>query len=116
MIRRPPRSTLFPYTTLFRSVVGVLAVAMRRRRLEPELEVHPLRQRGEIEAAPGRRGASRSAGAVPEPGGPPDVENDIPVGDHVLIVGIVGLQLEERRGSGRRYEIEPERVTGGRIE
>src|SRR5256884_5568762 len=26
MIRRPPRSTLFPYTTLFRSVVGVLRV------------------------------------------------------------------------------------------
>src|SRR2546430_8298608 len=25
MIRRPPRSTLFPYTTLFRSVVVVLA-------------------------------------------------------------------------------------------
>src|SRR3712207_8476039 len=24
MIRRPPRSTLFPYTTLFRSVVGCL--------------------------------------------------------------------------------------------
>src|SRR2546430_13721791 len=24
MIRRPPRSTLFPYTTLFRSVVGEL--------------------------------------------------------------------------------------------
>src|SRR3712207_8420382 len=24
MIRRPPRSTLFPYTTLFRSHVGVL--------------------------------------------------------------------------------------------
>src|SRR2546429_1623577 len=24
MIRRPPRSTLFPYTTLFRSVQGVL--------------------------------------------------------------------------------------------
>src|SRR2546427_9956449 len=26
MIRRPPRSTLFPYTTLFRSLVGVVAV------------------------------------------------------------------------------------------
>src|SRR2546428_2231498 len=26
MIRRPPRSTLFPYTTLFRSVVELLAV------------------------------------------------------------------------------------------
>src|SRR2546429_7338743 len=24
MIRRPPRSTLFPYTTLFRSILGVL--------------------------------------------------------------------------------------------
>src|SRR3989442_8924481 len=26
MIRRPPRSTLFPYTTLFRSAVGVAVV------------------------------------------------------------------------------------------
>src|SRR3712207_8361872 len=26
MIRRPPRSTLFPYATLFRSVVGLLAL------------------------------------------------------------------------------------------
>src|SRR3989441_11170920 len=25
MIRRPPRSTLFPYTTLFRSVIGVVS-------------------------------------------------------------------------------------------
>src|SRR3712207_8698664 len=31
MIRRPPRSTLFPYTTLFRSQPG------RRRRLELQL-------------------------------------------------------------------------------
>src|SRR2546427_4901037 len=27
MIRRPPRSTLFPYTTLFRSLFAVLLVA-----------------------------------------------------------------------------------------
>src|SRR5258708_1347546 len=26
MIRRPPRSTLFPYTTLFRSLIGTFAV------------------------------------------------------------------------------------------
>src|SRR2546430_12651186 len=32
MIRRPPRSTLFPYTTLFRSVVVGLTL---------ELELHP---------------------------------------------------------------------------
>src|SRR5256885_12610019 len=31
MIRRPPRSTLFPYTTLFRSAVAVLALAQRTR-------------------------------------------------------------------------------------
>src|SRR5688572_32677880 len=40
MIRRPPRSTLFPYTTLFRSAGAlrrpepVLRVDRRRRRLE----------------------------------------------------------------------------------
>src|SRR5256885_5623664 len=28
MIRRPPRSTLFPYTTLFRSTGGLVTVAM----------------------------------------------------------------------------------------
>src|SRR2546422_9801999 len=33
MIRRPPRSTLFPYTTLFRSLVAVGWVLRRRGRL-----------------------------------------------------------------------------------
>src|SRR3712207_7409820 len=28
MIRRPPRSTLFPYTTLFRSASGLMAAGM----------------------------------------------------------------------------------------
>src|SRR2546422_3232947 len=28
MIRRPPRSTLFPYTTLFRSLAGAMFVGM----------------------------------------------------------------------------------------
>src|SRR2546429_6683140 len=35
MIRRPPRSTLFPYTTLFRSLPP--AAALRLARLEREL-------------------------------------------------------------------------------
>src|SRR5256885_12454849 len=34
MIRRPPRSTLFPYTTLFRSVP--MALARPRARLDPQ--------------------------------------------------------------------------------
>src|SRR3712207_8332074 len=28
MIRRPPRSTLFPYTTLFRSMLGLIALLL----------------------------------------------------------------------------------------
>src|SRR2546426_2089990 len=37
MIRRPPRSTLFPYTTLFRSVIGVLQLINRKRSLDAVL-------------------------------------------------------------------------------
>src|SRR2546422_3229209 len=33
MIRRPPRSTLFPYTTLFRSVIHILLVELFPTRL-----------------------------------------------------------------------------------
>src|SRR2546430_4966785 len=34
MIRRPPRSTLFPYTTLFRSLIGHQHARQHRRRTE----------------------------------------------------------------------------------
>src|SRR3712207_6903959 len=34
MIRRPPRSTLFPYTTLFRSDAASAAVEQSRRELD----------------------------------------------------------------------------------
>src|SRR5258708_22843168 len=39
MIRRPPRSTLFPYTTLFRSLVAELdqGVEILAENLDPEL-------------------------------------------------------------------------------
>src|SRR2546425_1376078 len=55
MIRRPPRSTLFPYTTLFRSLHG------RRRRSaagRPELP----RQRHDRETAGAARRHSRRSG------------------------------------------------------
>src|SRR5690349_24591158 len=35
MIRRPPRSTLFPYTTLFRSVMGGYGLAALSKPLFP---------------------------------------------------------------------------------
>src|SRR2546425_5202062 len=63
MIRRPPRSTLFPYTTLFRS-----AVPTRRAEWDPESRppragcVHRLAGRRQRELAPPpgeERGAKR---------------------------------------------------------
>src|SRR5262245_64679748 len=54
MIRRPPRSTLFPYTTLFRSARGCDAEKTRRpeahgpaRREVQRPDGGPLHQRGE---------------------------------------------------------------------
>src|SRR2546422_3565229 len=54
MIRRPPRSTLFPYTTLFRSPCGGHVVALGRR------GTHPL-----LRSAHERSGAAH----LPVPGG-----------------------------------------------
>src|SRR2546427_1331448 len=41
MIRRPPRSTLFPYTTLFRSVHAYLNALHLRLRAHPEGPLDP---------------------------------------------------------------------------
>src|SRR3712207_8899924 len=50
MIRRPPRSTLFPYTTLFRSAPRSLRSSDRRararRRGAPSASVRPTRDSG----------------------------------------------------------------------
>src|SRR3712207_8828770 len=51
MIRRPPRSTLFPYTTLFRSDVG-LEVDLAQQAVEREV----LRLRQRVRAAVGLAG------------------------------------------------------------
>src|SRR2546427_8664190 len=40
MIRRPPRSTLFPYTTLFRSQVDLLRAEMARERVARRCHDH----------------------------------------------------------------------------
>src|SRR3712207_8336533 len=45
MIRRPPRSTLFPYTTLFRSVREQRLVPFRVERARPRLQRDLLGQR-----------------------------------------------------------------------
>src|SRR5256885_5331443 len=70
MIRRPPRSTLFPYTTLFRSPVGryevraektgfrsevksgISVVVGQRDTLELVLQIGDVRQTVQVESAP----------------------------------------------------------------
>src|SRR5256885_6289464 len=47
MIRRPPRSTLFPYTTLFRSRMGEIF-----EQLEIEIEEGPLLERQVLRGGP----------------------------------------------------------------
>src|SRR3712207_6985355 len=54
MIRRPPRSTLFPYTTLFRSRKTIDAELETDRLGEPAVVLDELeRRRGRIEPGPG---------------------------------------------------------------
>src|SRR2546426_10286605 len=63
MIRRPPRSTLFPYTTLFRSVRGAAALPAALFLAAHDAEVFLLDQDlGAIEAAEGRAVAEQLAG------------------------------------------------------
>src|SRR3989441_9466167 len=85
MIRRPPRSTLFPYTTLFRSQKPGVARGRRdEERDERSREsVRVLDQRGEVERGEQASVAQRPmvAAAHPGPGDPHDgAEDDEQVG------------------------------------
>src|SRR3712207_9404399 len=51
MIRRPPRSTLFPYTTLFRSIRVVAYASLRQEEPTVELVRRVLRRLGSDEAS-----------------------------------------------------------------
>src|SRR3712207_7475251 len=59
MIRRPPRSTLFPYTTLFRSLAGQQVAVEVAREHALELAVRERERHGVAahDAAPGIRAA-----------------------------------------------------------
>src|SRR3712207_7625025 len=50
MIRRPPRSTLFPYTTLFRSAAGVRAAAEDEQQVGEPVEVADHLRVGSLDA------------------------------------------------------------------
>src|SRR3712207_9246599 len=64
MIRRPPRSTLFPYTTLFRSSTAELSSgATSTRGLKASLSTGSMRSRGGEGRGAGRVG-SRAGGTT----------------------------------------------------
>src|SRR2546430_7039598 len=94
MIRRPPRSTLFPYTTLFRSWVV----------LEPRVEnrVRDQRQRTEqrLEREPaGSRRVSRTSGAQRiAPGLAGGARRDLAVGTRPPL--LVGARSPQRGEDG----------------
>src|SRR5256884_9202215 len=120
MIRRPPRSTLFPYTTLFRSLEDrrclecgdVLRdlLAARDRFQEPphdlaraglrqivgEADVVGLGDRRELLAHPLAQLLRQSAGIAP---GPLATEHD--VGEHRLALDVVGLADDGGLGDAR---------------
>src|SRR3712207_9015701 len=62
MIRRPPRSTLFPYTTLFRSRDargrGLRALNRVRQRRQPDAGARRLAAEGDCDSHGARRGRS----------------------------------------------------------
>src|SRR5260370_21905514 len=63
MIRRPPRSTLFPYTTLFRSIAESPVNDMRALRTVGQRIAG--RARHGADADVGRRGGGRRGAALP---------------------------------------------------
>src|SRR3712207_7424263 len=64
MIRRPPRSTLFPYTTLFRSLRGLAARAAAGRGARPPARLLEGAAGGRSGAAGAADGPSPAAGGV----------------------------------------------------
>src|SRR2546425_6023828 len=86
MIRRPPRSTLFPYTTLFRSVVELIVqehagvkqerIATLHQGVDPRQEIRSVR-RGDVEI----RDLDRLAGqeVMPTVSKPPELRLEVPL-------------------------------------
>src|SRR5229473_5926415 len=105
MIRRPPRSTLFPYTTLFRST-GRWASRrhqLSRERLPQVLQQsveHPMRVASPVEVP--------EQPVAPRGGGPDVLHRDVR--------GAAGeLQLEERLRAAAVDDLDPSQRGGGDV-
>src|SRR3712207_6982969 len=79
MIRRPPRSTLFPYTTLFRSLAGVADADPGLLTLEG-CRAKPLLRLEALQVRRGQQAGDAHRGAVASP--PPGHGSDRRTGEH----------------------------------
>src|SRR5258708_21533297 len=100
MIRRPPRSTLFPYTTLFRSLEAGQAPAFGRAGVDPE------RAQPGFEGAPLRIDAARATDIEQreffrlELFGDERRERQEHAGDQTVATGVAGDPTAPGRRSG----------------
>src|SRR2546426_10309370 len=102
MIRRPPRSTLFPYTTLFRSVVDLARVA----RLHDEAAARALAAPHEVVVDRGGRQKARDRRPLATD---PAIRQDdrvVPVGDPLTrpLLEVLERPLEPGRTLGKGPE------------
>src|SRR5258708_16859677 len=97
MIRRPPRSTLFPYTTLFRSVLVGDRAHLEREADEARelLGVLPDELRGDREEVVDLRGAKELSGGVHEVGRSEEHTSELQSPDHL----VCRLLLEKKKTS-----------------
>src|SRR5260370_33815272 len=121
MIRRPPRSTLFPYTTLFRSVIGGEPPGERGprhpRRLaagNPELglKVGPVGHEREVEVHASRPLHTLTTGSCVERADRPDVRpvEQVMLDPNDRVVGLVcpaGLRVEDTDPRWPEPPVEP---------
>src|SRR5258708_31992290 len=102
MIRRPPRSTLFPYTTLFRSVDPARRRLREGGRAHPRSTARPARRAG-----PGFRADQRAAvGLLPHRAEPSHLRSEehtseLQSPDHL----VCRLLLEKKKNSTTRLEL-----------
>src|SRR2546427_11296145 len=88
MIRRPPRSTLFPYTTLFRSVAVIFGLSLSSAGLLAGVAFLSARRRADLAGTLAGAGGRTTAGHRPQ------------VVRSVLVAGEVALALALPVGLG----------------
>src|SRR3712207_9137899 len=97
MIRRPPRSTLFPYTTLFRSFDGIVASVEDEQGSDPLLLRREAQKRFDLLGGH-LVGILCRADALYVHGGGPALANEIELSDE--LVGPSGYDRLPRRVAG----------------